>query len=235
LREVLPGRVDNGNLAYETRVLYRVRRGPAPAMITGCNTNIRHLEMIFHVQTEDSGRENPHIISHVYCGGTIVGSRKQDYSEVVESPDFDREVRSRIEEQHKAMLKALRSGEFDAAIEERLAAQPASATQPEIDAPASSTSSRSTRPAGQKGRSGATTGNVTTPQVDTDPGPSTEGPVPAERVPTEKVARPSSELAFGASVDAQKPLDEVILEYLVEKARERSSDRRSPAKKRSKG
>ena len=95
-------------------------------MITGCNTNISHREMVFHVQTEDSGRANPHIISHVYYGGTIVGSRKQDYSDAVESPDLDREVRSRIEEQHKAMLTALLNGEFDQAITGQPAERPRS-------------------------------------------------------------------------------------------------------------
>ena len=79
-------------------------------------------------------------------------------------------------------------------------------------------------------QTGARTGNVTTPQIDTDPRPSTERPVPSE-----KVAPPSARLAFGDRVDVQKPLDEVILEYLVEKARERSSDRRAPPKSRSKG
>ena len=39
-------------------------------MITGCNTNILYRGKQFHVQTEDSGRANPHIMSHVYHGGT---------------------------------------------------------------------------------------------------------------------------------------------------------------------
>jgi hypothetical protein len=217
-------------------------------MITGCNTNIRHREKVFHVQTEDSGRANPHIISHVYYGGTIVGSRKQDYSDALESVDLDREVRGRIEEQHKAMLKALRRGEFDAAIGERLADSPG-ATAPELDEAVSLAEPAPVvqavqavqaveavqvgAPVAQVSQTGATTGNVTAPQVDTNPELEIGPPLPTER--TEKVARPGARAAFGDSVDAQKPLDEVILEYLVEKARERSSERRSPAKTRSEG
>jgi len=189
-----------------------------PAMITGCNTNIRHGDMVFHVQTEDSGRANPHIISHVYCGGTIVGSRKQDYSDAMESDDLDRVVRTRIEEQHKAMLKALRRGEFDEAIAERLADQPGSDTRPDSASPADSPSN------------GSTTGSVTAPQPDTDPLLGIELPPKSE-----KSERPSATASFGESVDTQKPLDEVILEYLVEKARERPAERRSAQKTRSKG
>ena len=43
-------------------------------MITGSNTNVRHRGKLFHVQTEDSGRRNPHVISHVYYRGTILAS-----------------------------------------------------------------------------------------------------------------------------------------------------------------
>ncbi len=201
-------------------------------MITGCNTNIRHRERVFHVQTEDSGRANPHIISHVYSGGTIVGSRKQDYSDAVESPDLDREVRSRIEEQHKAMLKALRRGEFDAAIAERLPDRRASVTAPEIDAAVSHAepfaAEHADPSAAQLIQTGAITGSVTTPQFDTDPS------LAGEPLLNMQAARPGARAAFGDSIDPQKPLDEVILEYLVQKARERSSDRRSPVKTRSK-
>ena len=41
-------------------------------MIIGANTNVRHRGVLFHVQTEDSGRSNPHVISHLYHQGTIV-------------------------------------------------------------------------------------------------------------------------------------------------------------------
>src|SRR5262249_56251916 len=56
------------------------RTGLGQRMITGANTNVRYRGILFHVQTEDSGRANPHIISHVYHGGTILGTHKTDYS-----------------------------------------------------------------------------------------------------------------------------------------------------------
>ena len=53
-------------------------------MITGFNTNVRHGGRVFHVQTEDSGRDHPHVISHLYYGGTILASEKRDYAEHLE-------------------------------------------------------------------------------------------------------------------------------------------------------
>jgi len=55
-------------------------------------------------------------------------------------------------------------------------------------------------------------------------------PVQRER-PSERVAArpaPRAERAFGDGIVSQKPLDEVILEYLAEKARGRAADRTEP-------
>ena len=50
-------------------------------MQSGFNTNIRHRGVLFHVQTEDSGKANPHVITHLFHGGNIMASEKRDYSE----------------------------------------------------------------------------------------------------------------------------------------------------------
>ncbi|MBW1845396.1 MAG: hypothetical protein JRJ05_13720, partial [Deltaproteobacteria bacterium] len=89
-------------------------------MITGCNTNVLYRGKQFHVQTEDSGRGKPHIISHVYHGGTIIASEKSSYAHRVDAEELDIKVRAQIELQHKTMLKRLTGGEFDAVIDERL-------------------------------------------------------------------------------------------------------------------
>ena len=89
-------------------------------MITGANTNVRYRGILFHVQTEDSGRANPHIISHVYHGGTILGTHKTDYSDRIDAADLTSVVRGLIEQQHSAMLQKLNSGGFDPVIAQRL-------------------------------------------------------------------------------------------------------------------
>ena len=50
-------------------------------MITGFNTDIKHNEKVYHVQTEDKGVGNPYIESLVYVGGEILASKKTSYAE----------------------------------------------------------------------------------------------------------------------------------------------------------
>ena len=45
-------------------------------MQSGFNTNFRYQGVLFHAQSEDSGRGHPHIITHLYHGGTILVSEK---------------------------------------------------------------------------------------------------------------------------------------------------------------
>ena len=82
-------------------------------MIPGFNHNIKHKGRIFHIQTEDSGPKNPHIITHLFVGGNILASKKTQYSDIVGQPDYEKAVRSMMEEQHKQMLRNLVNGVFD--------------------------------------------------------------------------------------------------------------------------
>ena len=65
---------------------------------------------VYHVQTEDSGRNQPHVISHLYHGGTILASEKRDYSEhlLEVRPISATLVRGLMDEQHRAMLATAR-------------------------------------------------------------------------------------------------------------------------------
>ncbi len=84
--------------------------------ILGYNHNIRHRGLVFHVQTEDSGVDNPHIFTHLFHGGVIINTRKLVYD-----AEADEEVvKSLMQAQHKAMLKHLKSGTFGEKIDEYL-------------------------------------------------------------------------------------------------------------------
>ena len=50
-------------------------------MLSGFNNNFRYRGVLFHVQTEDSGVSNPHVITHLFHGGNILDSEKLDYSD----------------------------------------------------------------------------------------------------------------------------------------------------------
>ena len=80
-------------------------------MLTGFNTNVRYRGVIFHVQTEDSGRNNPHIKTHLFHGGNILASEKLEYADILESADLENDVRVLMEGLHKSMLRRLKRGE----------------------------------------------------------------------------------------------------------------------------
>jgi hypothetical protein len=164
-------------------------------MITGFNTNVRHGGRLFHVQTEDSGKAYPHVISHLYFGGTILASEKHDYEDLLGSEDLGDAVRALMEGQHKAMVARLKQGAFDAVINERL-----------------------TDPAEDTGSGVAAAAAAAKPVAP-----------PAPAVTAVEPARPLAPRAFGDGIVSHKPLDEVILEYLVEKARGRSAAGKAPA------
>lgn len=88
--------------------------------ILGYNHNIGHRGLVFHVQTEDSGVDNPHIFTHLFHGGVILSSRKLDYDAGAD----DSVVKSLMQAQHKAVLKDLRRGSFDPKIDSYLGSHP---------------------------------------------------------------------------------------------------------------
>lgn len=82
-------------------------------MVQGFNHNIRHKGKLYHVQTEDSGKDNPHIITHVFVGGNILASKKTSYADIVKAERLEQIVRELMEEQHKSVLRNLINGVYD--------------------------------------------------------------------------------------------------------------------------
>lgn len=75
----------------------------------GYNHNVRHAGHLFHVQTEDSGLGRLVLFTHCFVDGTILASLRGTYT--AEEPDAV--VQKRMQDQHKAMLRRVRDGEFD--------------------------------------------------------------------------------------------------------------------------
>ena len=99
--------------------------------LLGYNNNVRHKGRVFHIQTEDSGVNHPHIITHLFMdGGRILKSVKKSYAEHVGSDGMSEVVRQMMKEQHKAMFIALRDGQFDHIVDPNVPAKPAAAAAP---------------------------------------------------------------------------------------------------------
>jgi hypothetical protein len=82
-------------------------------MVVGFNHNVQYKGEIFHIQTEDSGINNPHIITLLYRGGTILASKKTSYADIIKIESLDQVVEELMKEQHKEMLRNLKAGLFD--------------------------------------------------------------------------------------------------------------------------
>ena len=95
------------------RVPHNRRREGWESMIGGFNTNVRYRGRMFHVQTEDSGKANPKIITLLYEGGVILYSKKMDYAQHIGARDLPEVVRELMELQHRQMLRALKNRELD--------------------------------------------------------------------------------------------------------------------------
>jgi len=85
-------------------------------MLPGYNHNVQYKGKIYHIQTEDSGVQNPHIITLLYEGGNILGRKKTSYEDILKSEKLPLVVKEMMQEQHKSMLRDLKGGTFDGRI-----------------------------------------------------------------------------------------------------------------------
>lgn len=175
--------------------------------VTGFNHNIKHKGKVYHVQTEDSGANNPHIITHLFVGGNILASKKKSYADVVTVPNLSEVVRDMMEEQHKAMLRNLVNGSYENVDNSSRHYEPG-----QLDMSKPPPPSRPSQPAPIQ---------LTSPVVPL-PAPA---PVPLSLPPEVLAAREMKDLPrennvgvetlFGEDLISEKSLDEVILSYLA--------------------
>jgi hypothetical protein len=174
--------------------------GEAKKMVVGFNHNIKHKGKMYHVQTEDSGLGNPHIITHLFVGGNILASKKTSYADIVGAENLAHVVRELMEEQHKEMLRNLVNGVYDD-LDVAYAQQAASYQPGQIHA---------------DGRRVQMQAGVSLPP----PPPQAKSLPPevlaARREPAPVLRNDGAETLFGEDLISEKSLDEVILSYLAE-------------------
>src|SRR5512142_786833 len=165
--------------------------GEAKKMVVGFNHNIKHKGKMYHIQTEDSGLENPHIITHLFVGGNILASKKTSYADIVGADNLAAVVRELRDEQHKEMLRNLINGVYDD-IDAAFAAQ-AKSFQPGQLRPGEGVKLNEGRP--------SSTGSIRVlpPEV-----------VAARREPPPVLKSDGAETLFGEDLISEKSLDEVI-------------------------
>jgi hypothetical protein len=80
-------------------------------MVTGFNTDIKHNDLVFHVQTEM--RKEAGIETTVYMRGAVIHSVKTSFQDFVNSPEYSEEKLMRmLEDQHRQVIARIRAGEI---------------------------------------------------------------------------------------------------------------------------
>ena len=88
-------------------------------MIFGFNTDIKHDDTIYHVQSE--ARENELLLqTQVFVRGRCIGKRANSYAEQAGSSGFtDQNKEQILREQHRMVLDAIRDSRMDDALDKR--------------------------------------------------------------------------------------------------------------------
>lgn len=81
-------------------------------MITGFNTDVKYQGVVYHVQTEDKGPQNPMIETLIYKGGEILGSRRLTYAELLKGEDDEAQISQLMEDQHKGVMLEVKRGKY---------------------------------------------------------------------------------------------------------------------------
>ncbi len=93
-------------------------------MITGYNTDIRHREVVFHVQTEDKGEQVASVESLVYLGGRVLARRQVTYRALLARGESRTAIARLMDRQHRLMISQIRGGRFDPDVVEAGGAAP---------------------------------------------------------------------------------------------------------------
>ena len=82
-------------------------------MISGFNTDVNHEGCVYHVQTEDRGKQNPFLESLVYIGGTIVAKKSTPYSDQLEQGASEETIAALLKRQHQVIIAAIKAGRIE--------------------------------------------------------------------------------------------------------------------------
>jgi hypothetical protein len=86
-------------------------------MVFGHNTNLKLGSNTLHVQTEDRGPAHALIDTTVYYQGRVLHRRTNNYHDLLPmNEDNQQALKLRVDEQHRTVLEAIRSGELPLAI-----------------------------------------------------------------------------------------------------------------------
>jgi len=81
--------------------------------MSGYNTEVKHNEALFHVQTQDKGRGANYIESIIYKSGRVLTSKKNFYTSSLNNKNLGEKIQQLSKEQHNSVIKEIKEGKFD--------------------------------------------------------------------------------------------------------------------------
>jgi hypothetical protein len=81
-------------------------------MLSGFNHTIRFRGKVYHVQTEDGGKDNPQIITHAFQGGAILDSVRTSYDDLLDRANWQADLKDRMKAQHLEEIRRLMAGDI---------------------------------------------------------------------------------------------------------------------------
>lgn len=205
----------------------------AQSPLVGYNTNVRHKGKLYHIQTEDSGINHPHVITHLFAdGGRIIASRKTSYSEHLGTDDIEGTVRKLMQEQHKAIFIELRDCVYDEDDDAELAAPAGASPAEAVAAPVSAPPAAgfdgldvdALERAAEQRASESAAGRALAGQQRRGSGRYQQTVAARESNPPLRARTQTPQSIFGGQLLRGKSLDEVILSYLADDVSEPGSE-----------
>lgn len=86
-------------------------------MSQGVNENIRYKGRVFHVQTEERGKERPVLVCTLFYRGMILCEERLEYQGIINSDCFQEQVNQLSKDIHKQMIENLKKGLYDEKID----------------------------------------------------------------------------------------------------------------------
>jgi hypothetical protein len=84
-------------------------------MIPGLNSNVSYAGVGYHIQTEDLGRKNPHVLTLVFRAGAIVAREKVNYRDALGDKAPEAEIKTFMDQQHQRIMRQVMAGQFQGA------------------------------------------------------------------------------------------------------------------------
>lgn len=82
-------------------------------MIFGFNTDVRHGDTVYHVQSEASPNTSS-LLTTIFVQGRCLGKKASSYASEINPTDIaDQRVHELLKEQHRQVLEAIREGRIE--------------------------------------------------------------------------------------------------------------------------